>query len=595
MTGKSSLWMGALLFSALLLFVTGACENFMIDSEDNSFKKGVEETVWNATAPVLNIQVHAASPSEGITSPNGRYSVKQKIPFLVQFTVESAYFGFVRWMAYDAETMQPFGPEVVEFADSASVETEVTVHAAVGNILIQPLCSDRPAIQMTVPNNSNIGSNAAFKNQPFVVKFNKPIDRSSFQFPDGSWEKMEGSVKQFMNISFSTPAGVSLNHLFNAPTFDNDRTVRFSLASQFSPNTDVVVVINREVHDSAGVTMGNNYMVEYFVGANFDTSIPYLEFLALADPAGEPLFINLEGLGGDLDFSVPGTVKDKVSDPAALEKVALRRYKDTVPLALIGADPLDGQYINGYRIYARQAYDAAGNSVMGPQYQPIDMIPRLNDTTHALVTKCRDGSFSGIDDDDLITYVEYDISSSTYFQNGVIELEITIYDQNGLVSDKYLIYVIKDTTAPALSGLGTFTPYSTLHFDNAAGRWFNGSNSSLELRSSQTNPSASDSYGYPPAGIPGVPRPHSGTVRWHFRLGASGTPTSWEDWAWAPDSPPYTAYPLAGSFGVSGSYDVYAQLRDDLGNESGWQKVTTINIDTAAPVISAIADADIVR
>jgi hypothetical protein len=587
----------AVLFCAVLFSIAGGCDNFMLDNGENSFKKNVEDTVWNATAPNLDIQIQAASPSEGLTAPNGRQTVKQKIPFHVQFTVQGAYFGFVRWMAYDAGTMQVMGPGVVEFSSPGDVETDVTIHAAQGNFLIQPLCSDRPAVQSTNPSSYNVSSNAALRNQPFVIKFTKAIDRRSFQFDDLTWYKDTGDGRQFKNINFSTPSGNSLNHFFRAPVFDNDRTVRFSLETQLPANIYVNVTVNRDVHDLSGVTMGNNYLVEYTVGTGSDTDPPRLEFLALAAPDWTPLVFESNN-ASKVDITASET-RDKLSDSTVLADVAKRRYRNTIPLIIIGEDTTDWQNIGGFIINAKQVNNAAGGSVSGTPYQPAGMIPpEQTIVVNPFIAAFTGNAYSGVSgnpvnsDVSILTYVEYDISNSAYFQDGVIELEITLYDQNSLPSTKYLVYVIKDTSAPSVSspGIGTISPDSSLYFDDAEGkRWFNGAASGFDLESTQTDPLVTERNGYPGSVIPGVPRTHSNAVQWRYKLGSAGTPLSYEQWVGG------SPYVITGGLAVSGTYPVYVQLQDDLGNESAWQEVTSINIDTAAPVITAIANTDIVR
>ena len=107
--GRLSLWLRALLFSALLLSVTGACENFMFDNGENSFKKAVEDAVWNATAPTLAITI---TSSYGRLSIMGSHTAKQKVPFSLTFQPAADYC-FVRWAAYSGST--PLGSDVVTF------------------------------------------------------------------------------------------------------------------------------------------------------------------------------------------------------------------------------------------------------------------------------------------------------------------------------------------------------------------------------------------------------------------------------------------------------------------------------------------------
>jgi hypothetical protein len=563
-TGKRCLLTGTAVFFLFLSALAG-CKNFMNDTQPNPFMDSIEATVWDATAPQLSVMVQANDPREGITSPNGRITVKQKIAFSVQFAVDSAY-GFIRWAAYDSVSGLPAAPGVVQFTDTSALETQVVIHASLGNYLIRPLCDVRPSVERSTPAPY---STDVLKNVPASIFFYTPVDPSSFVFEDGQKIHGSGVTTAFKNITVTGRGnnGYSPEEncagYFQAPELSADGTILVLRPSGMLPDKTLIkITLNREVRSRNGVTMAQDYSLTYTTGMAADTNPPYLNFVGFMGTDGHPLAmpVNPTGPGFEESLAIPAIVQ--------------RRYTTHIPMAIQGEDLVDGKYLLAVQIGARLTYTAGGAAAAGPSYEPGRSI-FINNLTHPFVIETLT-AYTATGD---TMFIDFPISS---LPDGVIELSITLYDQNDTPSPAYKFYAVKDTLAPDIetpANLGTIAMSSLqpTYLDSAGKNWFPGAGAVTLTPAG--NPSLADINGYSSGG--GSPRTHSEDVYWNFSLDQN----NFDDATWKRygTTSPDNIFSLT-TISV-GSFTLYARFRDDLGNVSAAKEVGSINIDGTPPVL----------
>lgn len=565
-TRKHRLLTGTVFGFLLFLPALNGCKNFMNDTQPNPFMDSIEEAVWDATAPQLSVLVQSRDTREGITSPNGRITVKQSIAFGVQFTVDSSY-GFVRWMAYDASSGLPVGPEFVQFANVSAMETQVTINVPIGNYLIQPFCDVRPSVERSTPTPYSTG---VLKNVPISVFFYTPVDPSSFIFGDGLASHGSGAGREFKNITITGRGNYGLLPEENyAQYFDDPQLSADGMVLTLRPSgmladlTLIKLTLNREVRNPAGVAMASEYSLSYTTGTGADTSPPELRFVGFAGIDGHPL---------PMPFN-PGspTFKEDLTTPAIVQ----RRYTTHIPMAIRGEDAVDGYYLLAIQISARTEFTAEGTPAGGSAFTPPRYI-FTNDQFHPFVAE----TLTSYSTSGAAMYIDFPI---TTLPDGVVELSIVLYDQNDTPSDTYKFSVIKDTLAPDIetpANLGVITMASSQppYVDSAGKTWFGGAAGTVTL-SPAGNPSLADVNGY--SSSYGSPRPHSEDVYWNF----SFDPNTFNESTWVK----YSTTPPNNTFGLTspaaGSFTLYARFRDDLGNTSASKEVGSINIDGLPPVL----------
>ncbi len=129
------------------------CEHFLDGSE---VKKTLEDQVKIAGIPESSVYVSALNSKYGVLVQEGENIIKEGVPFHLNFSTSSDY-ALERWTAcdrnhqYDEEgKLIELGEDYVVFSDQTSEEgaesVNVTVKKNTGNILILPVCIERPCV-----------------------------------------------------------------------------------------------------------------------------------------------------------------------------------------------------------------------------------------------------------------------------------------------------------------------------------------------------------------------------------------------------------------------------------------------------------------
>jgi hypothetical protein len=166
----------AMIFAGL--FFSG-CDLFNAKLDEDVANK-IDQAVWEANAPVLNVQVEEGGM--GTASPRGRLpGIKQTIPFTLNYVAKTEY-PFTGWQArLGADIIAVWTPDGATGTDMISfepqnatgTETKVTIHFNPGeqSITLGPLGADLPEIDLEF-NTANHGS---FQQLPAHAKLGVPF------------------------------------------------------------------------------------------------------------------------------------------------------------------------------------------------------------------------------------------------------------------------------------------------------------------------------------------------------------------------------------------------------------------------------------
>jgi len=508
----------------LALVMLGGCENFMTNDKD--FKSALKQEVAVANAEKVDVRVQA-SGNTGITTPNGSTTVKVGVAFSVLVNV-NAEWGFDHWAAFNESNLTTELTDVVSFENPKAPETQATLNRAVGGILIRPVCNKRPTITQTKP---TAGASDVVRNLPIKIYFDKPINKSSFTYSDGTLRQN----KKFKNISITgiwgdpdTAKVEDKEDYYLDPVMSesgNSLTIKTNPAVKLPSYTFLTVIISKDITDGNNLTMANDYKLTYTLGQKFDDKPPAISAIKVRRDDDKKIYF--------ADLSANDTH---------------RVNGDNIYISITASDEATGGgTVQYFKVTESRISDALGN-----------VIPETNQGT---VTNEFAFDQTSTDTCEMV----YQPKTTG---DGVIRLAIQVTDSNGnttaladaIASSSY--YIVRDTTAPDISNAAmvAFT-------GSTASGFFNGlSNNKIIFTPSSTI------VDYGVNGTTDVTRTRSNDVYWSFRLGDTGTFN---------EPSLVTSSPTLTLTGVSdGKVPVYVKFMDDLGNTSTIGSISNVNLDT---------------
>jgi len=520
---------GSTLVLALAFVLTAlvGCDNFM--SSDDDFKKKLKDEVKVANAPKIQLRVQSESGT-GTVSPNGLTTVKVEVPFDLLFQPSNDY-GFTRWEAFSTEnTAEPLSG-VVSFENPESTETKATLLVTRNDILIRPICVERPRVSGTNPTSGRVD---VVRNYPAKIYFSQEMDPASFEFDDGS-KRRDG---KFKNIEISglfgdpdTAEYEPYEQYFNEPELNVSRTGKTLTIQPMDGNLPrsysvIRITIKKDVTDVNGLGMAQDVSFEYTLNNQQDKSPPVIDTDELK--------------GGRTNaFEFPSDVSTH------------RTKNEPVWLSVSASDAATGGgNVISISVSHRRIYDSSGTA-------------QSTTTPENTVVY----GFSPSEDNLNVMEFQHDLGA---VPDGVYELLIQATDSNQNITKlenavKYII--VRDTTPPAEQ------PDKITHSGDTASGWFN--NAANKTITFTPDQSIVD-QGVDASGE--RPRTRSSTVQWQFRIGSANPVTTY--WASAANALPAD---VAAQIEDGDAIPVQVRFRDDLGNTSAYFDYNTIKKDSVAP------------
>lgn len=512
---------------AFLLTILVGCDNFM--SSDEDFKKKLGDDVKVANAPKIQIRVQAESGT-GTVSPNGLTTVKVDVPFNLLFQPSNEY-GFLRWEAFSTgNTTRPLSG-VVSFAEPGNPETMATLLVTRNDILIRPVCVERPRVSGTNPTSGRVD---IVRNYPAKIYFSKEMDPSSFEFDDGT-KRRDG---KFKNIEISglfgdpdTAEYESYERYFNEPELNVTQTGKTLTIRPMEGNLPrsfsvIRITVKKDVTDTNGLAMAQDVTFDYTLNNQEDKSPPVIDVDELKG-----------GRTNSFEFAVDSSTHRITNEP--------------VWLSVSASDAATGGgNVTSINVSQRMLYDSSGTAQ--PPAAPGNAVAY---------------GFSPTEDNLNVMEFQHELGA---VPDGIYELLIQATDSNQNITkieDAVSYIVVRDTTAPAAQ------PEKMDHSGSTAAGWFNNA--------------ANKSITFTPTGTivdQGVdasgtrPRTRSNTVQWQFRIGSTNAAVT----AWSSAANDLQTV-LSTQIEDGPAIPIQARLRDDLGNTSPYFNYGTIQKDSVAP------------
>lgn len=175
-------------FLAVTIFFSGA----LIQEE-------LQELIEEANAPEVDIYI-SPDANTGTATPSGIVTHKVGKSFPVIFT-EAENYQFKYWEVID-RTTQEIVEDAISISNKYDMETRFTVKANVSNLVIHPVCVERPAVSNHSPQYSESG---VPRDSSIAITFTKPIAKDN----------------DFSKISI-TSGGDSITEFFKAPVINEN-------------------------------------------------------------------------------------------------------------------------------------------------------------------------------------------------------------------------------------------------------------------------------------------------------------------------------------------------------------------------------------
>ena len=282
----------------LCVTIFNSCDSWM---KDDDFFSSVEEEVRVANAEKLNVFVRCAATKMGTTNPNGYAVFKQDVVSSVSMVPETDY-GFWKWAAFStdffdpnkqhtsllcqnpesyAESFAPFelDPAVVTFENPNSEITNVTIHANRNDVVLVPVCVERPMLTVSIPGS---GETNVVRNMSIRLLFSKPMDPKSFYDEEtgaSNFTFLQGraTITESSDISLT-----DISDYFESPIFSmGGKLITFKLKSDklFNANGQITVRYTGEVKDIYGYNVASGSSFQFRVGTAVDSSSPGIDVL----------------------------------------------------------------------------------------------------------------------------------------------------------------------------------------------------------------------------------------------------------------------------------------------------------------------------
>lgn len=282
----------------LCVTIFNSCDSWM---KDDDFFSSVEEEVRVANAEKLNVFVRCAATKMGTTIPNGYAVFKQDVVSSVSMVPETDY-GFWKWAAFStdffdpnkqhtsllcqnpesyAESFAPFelDPAVVTFENPNSEITNVTIHANRNDVVLVPVCVERPMLTVSIPGS---GEANVVRNMSIRLLFSKPMDPKSFYDEEtgaSNFTFLQGraTITESSDVSLT-----DISDYFESPIFSmGGKLITFKLKSDklFNANGQITVRYTGEVKDIYGYNVASGSSFQFRVGTAVDSSSPGIDVL----------------------------------------------------------------------------------------------------------------------------------------------------------------------------------------------------------------------------------------------------------------------------------------------------------------------------
>ncbi len=325
--------------------------------KDDDFFSSVEEEVRVANAEKLNVFVRCAATKMGTTIPNGYEVFKQDVVSSVSMVPETDY-GFWRWAAFStdffdpnkqhttllcqnpesyAESFAPFELDstVVTFENPNSEITNVTIHANRNDIVLVPVCVERPMLTVSIPGS---GEANVVRNMSIRLLFSKPMDPKSFYDEEtgaSNFTFLQGraTITESSDVSLT-----DISDYFESPIFSmGGKLITFKLKSDklFNANGQITVRYTGEVKDIYGYNVASGSSFQFRVGTAVDSSSPGIDVLTFGVDGKYDTFTDIYSkFRSEANVASVKGVSDELCatslDDAAFETIATYRTKSNI-------------------------------------------------------------------------------------------------------------------------------------------------------------------------------------------------------------------------------------------------------------------------
>lgn len=371
----------------------------------------------NSTTTIKSDITFGVSQDKGSIFPlgNQKYSIGEKIR--LEYIANPGY-KFYGWNILDSDGHSVV-PEVLYLEDDSS-KTTLTILQEIKGVSIEPKVELIPIVQeeRTIPafNNTGVPLYKTIK-----IMFNTPIKAESFD-------------SNFKNISIKTD-GHNIEDKFSSPVLSSDGmqlTIKpnaAKLLTCFAQNStlDITVTVSKNIKSTQASESGleSDYVWTYRINKDFSFS-----------DVVKPTFDEIKVSKIDKD-SKKTEISDSDYSGWGDDLYKLNHVNNKVYIYCKGIDSDSG--IKYLKIVEKLLYSPSGVYVNKTIDNPS--------SDYDYFTEIETGVFS--------SEFEYEFCSQ---EDGLIELECTLYDYAGLPSDSKKIYAVKDTFISSDFGLSTSTP-----------------------------------------------------------------------------------------------------------------------------------------
>lgn len=289
--------------------VLGSCKNFLNGFD---FIEELENAIEYTNAPTFTVLIASTDGSGSFLTGNGEKNLKVGDSVEVEFKVNDAW-QFQKWIAVDKDNQTKNLTNYINFSDSTSTKTTVTLLAECENILVMPKCVERLKITSYSPDSQN----AVPFNSDISINFNYNISQSSVTFTpeeleslgiDDSYELIKikqpdnseavygykkNNITYYKNIEITSLTGEKLNGYFNPPQIIGGKTLlitknNFLFIFDSTKQKTVIVTVASDFSDKTGISIGSKQ-------ASFSYTINNVS--KIADPTVKIDFIENEEYG----------------------------------------------------------------------------------------------------------------------------------------------------------------------------------------------------------------------------------------------------------------------------------------------------------
>lgn len=235
----------------LTVFSITGCKNFL---QDKNFLEELETVIEVTSAPEISLYIEADA-NTGTVSPSGKVSCKVGQSFSVIFT-EAKEYSFIKWEVIDRDTKEAV-ENVLDIVSTKDNETKFKVLSKKDNVLLHPLCSERPQIDEYSPRNSESG---VARDSSIIITFSKELSEDN----------------DFSGIKI-TSNGSSVKNYYKEPVL-NKSILTFAADTKNLLDTSnglksVTVTIPSDIYyktDNGNSTLGNDFSWTFKVNGSSD-------------------------------------------------------------------------------------------------------------------------------------------------------------------------------------------------------------------------------------------------------------------------------------------------------------------------------------